>query len=261
MQRWRVFFAGSIPFLIQKKSDVDVTVPFWTKDDHGFLVRKEFHMDQNDAVKLFQRRLPQFILHHVTKVNQAALYRLHRERQEDSELLLHFDFSENYNFSAQDQIQSAYYGKRMVSLFTIVIYRKEVGTTSTILCCDDLDQTKRSLISYFVQLFDDFVKPSGVKHFRLWSDGPSGQFKNHFMFAFLKFLRDQCALSFLQWNFIATSHDKGAVIGVRGSAKRTIWQKVKARQENVENAADFVRVLNSTNSDIKVKYIANLEES
>ena len=43
----------------------------------------------------------------------------------------------------------------------------------------------------------------------------------------------------ISWNFFATSHGKGAVGGVGGVLKRRAWNKVKARQVVIRNAAEF----------------------
>ena len=43
----------------------------------------------------------------------------------------------------------------------------------------------------------------------------------------------------IRWNFFATSHGKGAVDGVGGVLKWRAWNKVKARQVVIRNAAEF----------------------
>ena len=43
----------------------------------------------------------------------------------------------------------------------------------------------------------------------------------------------------ISWNFFATFHGKGAVGGVDGVLKRGTWNKVKARQVVIRNAAEF----------------------
>jgi hypothetical protein len=73
-----------------------------------------------------------------------------------------------------------------------------------------------------------FVKPANyVQTVRLWSDGPSGQFKNQYMFTFLRFLLERYSLACVQWNFFATSHGKGAVDRIGGSAKKNSVAKSK----------------------------------
>ena len=47
----------------------------------------------------------------------------------------------------------------------------------------------------------------------------------------------------ISWNFCATSHGKGAVDGIGGVLKRTAWNKVKARQVIIRNAAEFTNAV------------------
>jgi hypothetical protein len=77
----------------------------------------------------------------------------------------------------------------------------------------------------------------------LWSDGPAAQFKNRFMFAFMKYLWHKYDLDAVHWNFFAPSHGKGAVDGVGGCAKRTVWTAIKSRTVTVNCAEDFCKAL------------------
>jgi hypothetical protein len=95
---------------------------------------------------------------------------------------------------------------------------------------------------------------------RLWSDGPSGQFKNQYLYHFLPLLLHRYNLQFIQWNFFATSHGKGAVDGVGVIAKRAVWNKIKARQSTVKSAQDFVDVVTTGCVSIIAKCINDFDE-
>ena len=72
---------------------------------------------------------------------------------------------------------------------------------------------------YVSRLLDDI--PATVKSVSIRSDGPSSQFKNHYIAASLHALEKQ-GIKIL-WNFFATSHGKGPVDGIGGSVKRHVW--------------------------------------
>jgi hypothetical protein len=74
------------------------------------------------------------------------------------------------------------------------------------------------------------------------------------------YLLKRYQLSFLQWNFFATSHGKGEVDGIGGCAKRAVWQRVKARQATVANAADFDQVLRESCSAVQSKCVPNYDD-
>lgn len=109
----------------------------------------------------------------------------------------------------------------------------------------------------------EFFPSSSVegKHVHLWSDGPTNQFKNRYMFKFASFLQKKYKLASISWNFFATAHGKGAVDGIGGSVKRTVWREVKSRRQNqVKSAKQFIEVLHATNSSVEILEISNVKE-
>lgn len=66
------------------------------------------------------------------------------------------------------------------------------------------------------------------------------------------------AVNYIEWNFFATSHGKGAIDGVGGTAKRMAWNLVKSRQVHISNASEFVNALNAHASKITFIFIDNL---
>jgi hypothetical protein len=115
----------------QIADDVDyeeeLAVQQWRRDERGFLLRSTVTMTLADAVALFRNKLPAFTLHHLTKRHQATVYRMHKEELDSETIVIHFDFAENYCCASQDQIQAAYYGQRLVSIFTCVIHSQHLG--------------------------------------------------------------------------------------------------------------------------------------
>ena len=91
------------------------------------------------------------------------------------------------------------------------------------------------------------LKPLEIIKFRpskqksiTWSDGPSSKFENKFIYNFLVLLSEtQKYFSYFKWEYSATSHGKGVVDGIGGTAKSRISAEVKARRARVQNAIDF----------------------
>ena len=44
---------------------------------------------------------------------------------EEGEILVHVDYSENYNNKQQDEIKSAYYGHEQFTIYTVCVYSTE----------------------------------------------------------------------------------------------------------------------------------------
>lgn len=138
--------------------------------------------------------------------------------------------------SSPDEIQSAHWKQNQVSLFTAAVWYSG-AIHSCVIASDNLVHTKDTVIAYLDRLLEEL--PREVKIVSIWSDGPSSQFKNRFVFASLPLLSEKFAIN-LTWNYFATSHGKGPVDGIGGSVKRYVWGKVKNRKNHVNNASTFV---------------------
>ena len=88
---------------------------------------------------------------------------------------------------------------------------------------------------------------------KLWSDGPSSQFKNRFMVKFLQISQKRYSATF-HWNFFATAHGKGAIEGLGGTIKRMAWRKVKSRECLIRDAKEFYEAVRE--SSIECKYFS-----
>ena len=83
---------------------------------------------------------------------------------------------------------------------------------------DNLKHDKTVVIIFTDQILS--LKATNAKIVNIWSDGPSSQFKNRFVFKALDFLTGKHCI-IINWNFLATSHGKGPVDSVgAGHGKR-----------------------------------------
>ena len=73
---------------------------------------------------------------------------------------LQIDFAENYSGVWQDEGQSAHWCKNQVTIFTAVMWSKNLQIITI---------TRKSQL------------PQGIKYLSIWSDGPSRQFKNRYV--------------------------------------------------------------------------------
>lgn len=102
-------------FLIQPPvASGEVSYKLWNKQP---LVQSAVTQSVGECYELFMTLLPDFIKHHLIKRNQTKLYREMKSELEIGDLLLHFDFSENYTCSSQDAPQSTYWIQNSVNLY------------------------------------------------------------------------------------------------------------------------------------------------
>lgn len=198
----------------------------------------------------------QFCRHSFVKRVQSDVFnKVDRPRASDmqfpDEALLQIDFAENFVCESQDEVQSAHWNQRQLTLFTSAMYHHGIFQ-SKVFVSDNLVHTKETIIPYLYKLLTDM--PNTVKTLKIWSDGPSSQFKNKFIASIIPIFEAEFNLK-IYWNFFATSHGKGCVDGIGATVKTIVRKHIKARDQIVNSAADFVAAFHRTPSNILVEQV------
>lgn len=199
-----------------------------------------------------------FLKHSFVKREQPEMFNLHNRprainEEYSLEALLQIDFAENFVCEAQDEVQSAYWNQRQLSLFTSALhYNDEIR--SKVFVSNNTNHTKETIIPYIYKLL--VTLPSTVKILKVWSDGPSSQFKNRYIAAMIQHLETKFNIP-IMWNYFATSHGKGCIDGVGATAKTIVRKHVRERDCMVNGAADFVGAFNLTKSKIWVEEVTD----
>ncbi|XP_071943945.1 uncharacterized protein [Antedon mediterranea] len=207
-----------------------------------------------ELTEYFCSLIPQFIEHCYVKRQQAATSKDDRMKASPLEAVIQIDFSENYTCVSQDEIQSAHWNQRQVSLFTIAQWFGE-EVHSRVLVSDNLVHSKETVVSYIDEVLEQL--PETVTFVSLWSDGPASQFKNRFIVAAIQPLQAKHKVT-LRWNYFATSHGKGPVDGIGGSVKRFVWGQVRTRKTIVSDAKSFVSAAAGM-KNVSVKHFSQQE--
>lgn len=202
--------------------------------------------------------LPQFIHHVHTKRIQSMAYEEDKKHSSSSSIVIQTDFAENFNCINQDEIQSAYWGHRQVSLFTCCIWTGEDKPKSIIIVSDDLNHSKEAIAVFFITILKKIQ--DNIDSLSFWSDGPASQYKNRFMFAFLPHLQKKFNIQRIKYNFFATGHGKGPVDGLGGSTKRMVAESIKRRSHVVQNADQFYNVCKDRKLSIEIIVVNNIQE-
>lgn len=121
---------------------------------------------------------------------------------------------------------------------------------SKVLVCDSLIHTKDTIVPLLCKIFEQL--PKSLKIIKIWSDGPSSQFKNKYIAAIIPHLETRFKLKII-WNYFATSHGKGCIDGIGATVKHIVRKHIKARDCMVNSASDFIAAFNRTESQIKVE--------
>ena len=156
--------------------------------------------------------------------------------------LFHFDFSENYPFVPQDEIQSRHWDHGSYTLFTAMVHfkyskdnllkKKPFGILS-----DYMNHSKYAVSKFLDIISDEFSKsqPDLVINERfLHSDGTAQPFKQKYSL---------CTMTFMDGNvecdFSATSHGKGDINDLGSTCMRKVREKTLARTIDPQNSIDF----------------------
>ena len=203
--------------------------------------------------------IPQFIMHTHTKREQSAAYQKLRQAAEsasadydESRALLQVDWSENYTCIEQNEVQSGHWAHQSVSLYTYSLWycgEQHAGVLTT----DKNDHSKTTIVPFMDKILDKW--PDCVTHLDVFTDGPSSQFKNRYMIAIVPALEAEHNIA-LRWHYFATSHGKGPVDGIEGSAKRFVWNMVRSGNAQVTNSESFVKAA----TGMKNVYVEHMTE-
>lgn len=163
--------------------------------------------------------------------------------------VLQIDFAENFICESQDEIQNAHWNQKQLSLFTTAFYYNDTFQ-SKVLVSDNLVHTKDTIVPFLCKVLHKLPKP--LKVLKIWSDGPSSQFKNKYIAAIIPHLEKRFNIKII-WNYFATSHGKGCIDGIGAKVKCIVRQHIRARDCLVNSASDFVAAFNRTESRITVE--------
>ena len=126
------------------------------------------------------------------KREQVASYNKQKDDLKTREALIHVDYSENYNNTQQDEIQSVYFGQQNFSIFTCCSYygKSEQGNLAKIpiaVINESSDYSRRAAFTCTNAIVNEFKKrmQDSLKKVILRSDGCSSQFRSKYVFGLM----------------------------------------------------------------------------
>ncbi|CAF1021678.1 unnamed protein product [Adineta ricciae] len=166
---------------------VQITWSQWA-NENGRAEKREFAGSVGEAALLLKSKLEQFLYHAYIKREQSNYFEKLKADVTDEKIVLQVDFSENFNMKEQDEVQNAHWNSKSLNL----THDKFVVDADLAIILNHIATTL----------------PNQRFHFRN-----------------LTRIANKYNIS-LSWNFFATSHGKGVVDGIGGSAKRLVWSAV-----------------------------------
>lgn len=220
-------YPGTAPFsenlsnILDDASVFDVQFTSWTATDRSTLLTRtlptpEFVEELCDKLKTLKP-------HSFIAKKQSEYMEQKKKNLTESEVLVSFDFSENYAFIVQNASQAFHFNNDQCTVFSIVFYYKE-GTTlkhkSIVFLSDSLKHNTAAVYtiqSSLVPHLKNTIK--NLKKIIYFSDGAKQHFKNRFQMINLVNHEEDFGVT-AEWHFHATAHGKNACDGIGATFKR-----------------------------------------
>jgi hypothetical protein len=167
------------------------------------------------------------------------------------------NFSENLPCVIQDEVACNYYHRELVSIFTVVMYRRkdhQLLHRSYCVVCDDLTHDIMHVMSamkeirtapdLLVESPDVFQGNSfrGARFIHYFTDGAKQHFKSRKAMWFLGQYKELFGVP-AAWNFYASGHGKGPCDGI-GSCLKSLVRRASLRNHNITDAVPMINARN-----------------
>ncbi|CAF4170619.1 unnamed protein product, partial [Rotaria sordida] len=191
--------------------------------------------------ELLSSKVKTFLLHVYIKRQQSKFFEESKTNTDNKKIVIQVDFSENFEIKQQDEVQSAHWSSKSVSIFTAYAW---CGTNnySFALVSNNISHDKYCVYNCITYIINKLKQqlPS-LEEILFFSDGAASQFKQRYLMRNLTRMSYEYQL-ILSWHFFATSHAKGVVDAIGGSVKRIVWQQILTKKDKCENATDFINI-------------------
>ena len=226
----------------------------WKADENGRLFLSTNSGCVGELLELIQLSWMSFVEHVRIKHIQAAAFE--REKKDPNCSVLQMDFAMNYSCEYQNEIMSALWSRASVGLFTAALYERDLPCQSFIIATDSNDKYKDTVFCFLTKLFEQFKNKELGNYISMFTDGPSSEFKNKYCVEMLKLLGQKFFIN-TRWQYFATSHGKGVVDGIGGSAKSSVRRAVMSKGGNcvVQSSKDFAEVARYSLPNVTVLHV------
>lgn len=230
----------------------------WEEDDSGHPSLKKHVGTCEAALTKLEQKLGHFKKHCYVKKTQSDYVKKLKQDLSVGKAILQFDFAENYSVVTQDEIQTAHWSHSQITIFTCCLWLPNQPVQSFAIISDDKSHSKFSVWTFLKNIITNIKITNDIDYLCLFSDNCAGQFKSKFTLSNLCWFETDFGLN-AEWNFFSSSHGKGAMDGVGGVVKRTVWTAVKARKVLISDARDFYEYASKNLKSINCMFVGKEE--
>ena len=231
----------------------------WDTSDDGRVRKHRVDCTAADAKEDLIAQLRPFGRHVYNIRRQFEELKYLKENLPQGEIIIHEDFAENFQLKHQREIMAAHWSKEMVTLFTAVVYFRDVQGDlqhiSYAVVSDEMSHDKSSVYSFNSAILENVKLVTKVKKVHYWSDGAGSQFKNRYNLSSLLYHQKDFG-SEATWSFFETAHGKGPCDGIGAEVKRAVWRSILQSNAVVTSPEEFFETAQRVCKKINVLYIS-----
>ena len=251
----------SLGTLITEEMDGSTIVKYRKWKDNKAEKRMTLVEIQSPLVKVvntLQEVLPTFKTHHFNYLVQTEAFQKARNSIIKTSAVMQIDFAEKFAIKYQDEAQSAYWGRKLIMIFTCSIWSAG-GTKCYAVLSEYKTQDKYTVWCFLNIIFSQLKETQpNIKSIEIYSDGASSQFKNKWTLSNIVFCKAEFQLD-VSWQFFASYHGKGAVDGIGATVKQALWSAIRTREIIFQGAKDCQEYLEKKITGVKT-LVATSEE-
>ena len=113
--------------------DIQVTFQQWVTTDRSDLINQTLHIE--DFINFLCENLDAITTHSYIAQHQSQYLKNLKEDLQPNEVIVLEDFTENYNFLMQDEVQGYHWNSQQCTLHPVVIYYKSDGKLAEVSLC------------------------------------------------------------------------------------------------------------------------------
>lgn len=211
--------------ILDEDSVLEINYAQWTATDRATLLNITSPTEEfNDSLVL---KLADLKTHSFIAKKQAEFIESKKNDLLETEVMVMFDFSQNYGYVAQDASQAFHFNNDQCTVFPVILYFKDQGSIQNRSYVFLSDSNKHDTAAvYTVQklLIPEIKKlVKKVKKLFYFTDGAKQHLKNKYQVANIKNHENDFQLT-AEWHYTATAHGKSAFDGIGASFKREAYR-------------------------------------
>lgn len=206
-------------------------------------------MDSNDFLETFQTELEVLQEHRYIAMQQSEFLEIKIKSLKKGEIVVIYDFAENYTITNQDEVQSAHFNQIQATVHVAVVFFKDeedqCQEISHVVISNHLTHGTAEVHLFQKLLFDRLKEMLPFELLMVWnfSDNCASQYKNKKNFVNILHHEADFGVK-IEWHFFERYHGKGRCDGIGGAVKRNA-QRASLQKVGLDKINTPLRVFQS----------------